>query len=57
MDRLIRMIIADDHPIFRSGLRKVLERQSNLRVIAEASDGEAALQAISALVPVAQVRR
>ena len=42
----IRVVIADDHPIFRRGLRVVLEADPRLRVIAEADDGAAALAAI-----------
>ncbi len=39
----ISLVIADDHPIFRQGLRQVIERDPQLRVLAEAEDGEAAL--------------
>ena len=35
----IRIVIADDHPIFRDGLRRLLEAESGLKVIGEASDG------------------
>jgi DNA-binding NarL/FixJ family response regulator len=35
----MRIVIADDHGIVRSGLRALLERQGDLEVIAEASDG------------------
>jgi len=38
-----RIVIADDHPIFRQGLRQVIEAQPGLKVVAEAEDGEAAL--------------
>ena len=38
-----RIIIADDHPIFRSGLRGIIETESQLKVVAEADNGEAAL--------------
>jgi DNA-binding NarL/FixJ family response regulator len=34
-----RILIADDHPIVRSGLRRVLDAQPDLRVVAEAVDG------------------
>ena len=36
----IRVAIADDHPLLRKGLRQVLESDSNMRVVAEAGDGE-----------------
>lgn len=42
--RQIRVIIADDHPVVRTGLRSILRSQKDIRVIAEASDGEEACQ-------------
>ena len=39
----LEIIIADDHPIFRRGLRQVIESDAQLKVIAEADDGAAAL--------------
>jgi DNA-binding NarL/FixJ family response regulator len=47
----IRLIIADDHPIFRQGLRQVIEREPQLKVIGEAGDGQTALERIAALRP------
>ena len=44
MARDIRILIADDHPIFRQGLRLVIEAQQGLTVVAEAADGERALE-------------
>jgi DNA-binding NarL/FixJ family response regulator len=38
----IRVLIADDHVIVREGIRKVLEHDSDLQIVAEAGDGEAA---------------
>ncbi|HEY7096536.1 MAG TPA: response regulator transcription factor [Terriglobales bacterium] len=40
----IRIIIADDHPIFRDGLRRLLEAESDLKVIGEACDGSEAVR-------------
>ena len=38
----IRIILADDHNIVRSGIRQLLEREGDLQVLAEAGDGEEA---------------
>ncbi len=40
------VIIADDHPLFRSGIRAELDRIENLNILGEAGDGEAALEMI-----------
>ena len=43
----IRIVIADDHPIFRDGLRRLLESEGAMRVVGEACDGhEAVRQAV-----------
>ncbi len=44
-------MIADDHPIFRSGLRQVIETDPSLCVVGEAGDGQAALEMIADLAP------
>jgi two-component system response regulator NreC len=41
---LIRIIIADDHPFLRTGLRHVLEEHAMFKVIGEASDGREAVR-------------
>jgi len=47
----IRVLLADDHEVVRSGLRMVLEAQSDIEVVAEAGDGSQALeQALAAEV-------
>ena len=47
----IRVLIADDHPVLRAGLRQVIEGDRSLRVVAEAADGPSALEQIEALRP------
>jgi DNA-binding NarL/FixJ family response regulator len=47
----ISILIADDHPIFRRGLRAVIESDSALKIVAEADDGEIALAEIARLEP------
>jgi len=47
----IRILIADDHPIFRDGLRRLLEAESNLAVIGEACDGDEAIKLTKQLKP------
>lgn len=44
----IRVLIADDHPIFRHGLKLIIDKDPGLHVIGEAEDGEAALELLSA---------
>jgi DNA-binding NarL/FixJ family response regulator len=39
-----RILVADDHPIVRSGLKKVLDAQADLKVVAEAEDGAEAVE-------------
>jgi DNA-binding NarL/FixJ family response regulator len=40
------VLIAEDHPIFRKGLREIIESEPGLKVIAEAENGERALELI-----------
>jgi len=40
----IRILLADDHTFVRDGLRALLERQTDMTVIAEASDGRECVQ-------------
>src|SRR5258708_13922055 len=49
--RPIRVLVADDHAIFRAGLKALLEAQPDLRVIGEAGDGAEAVARTRALRP------
>lgn len=51
MSEPITILIADDHTMFRQGLREILERKGGFQVIAEVSDGEAAVAEAQALQP------
>jgi len=44
--RQIRIVIADDHALFRDGLRRLLESEPGFTVVAEAADGVDAVQAV-----------
>jgi len=48
---LAHIVIADDHPIFRDGLRRLLEAEPGLKVIGEASDGAEAVKVSRQLKP------
>lgn len=45
------VMLVDDHPLFRQGLRRVLEAQEDLEVIMEVADGEEALRLAKQLMP------
>lgn len=47
----IRIVIADDHPIFRRGLRQLLEAEPDFAIVGEASDGEEAVRLARAAQP------
>ena len=47
----IRVVIADDHPVFRRGLRMIIEADAALQVVAEAEDGAGALARIKEAEP------
>lgn len=47
----IRVLIADDHPIVREGLRTLLAEEPDLEVVGEAASGEAAIEQVERLEP------
>jgi DNA-binding NarL/FixJ family response regulator len=47
----IRVLIVDDHAILRDGIRSLLERQENIRVVGEASNGREAIDRVQELSP------
>jgi len=49
--RKIRILLADDHQLMRSGVRLMLERESDLAVVGEASDGREAVALTKSLKP------
>jgi DNA-binding NarL/FixJ family response regulator len=47
----IRIVIADDHTVVRTGTRQILEQEPDLKVVGEAANGEDAVQLINSLKP------
>ncbi len=48
---MISIVIADDQPLVRSGLRMILEGEPDFEVVGEAADGAAALELVTGIVP------
>ena len=51
MPDTIRLVVADDHVLFRRGLRQVLDDEEGITVVAEAGDGEQAIQLARETMP------
>ncbi len=49
------IVLADDHPIFRHGLKQLIEKQSGFRVVAETDNGRSALELIATHAPAVAV--
>jgi DNA-binding NarL/FixJ family response regulator len=45
-NKALRVLLADDHTLVRAGVRKILEAQPGVTVVAEVADGAAALGAL-----------
>lgn len=45
------ILLVDDHPLFRKGLRHLLEEQEDFRIIGEVDDGQSALEEVRRLLP------
>jgi DNA-binding NarL/FixJ family response regulator len=51
MNPQITLVVADDHPLFRKGLREVIDSDPAMNVVGEAGDGAAALKLIQQYIP------
>lgn len=47
----IRVVLADDHPVVRTGIKNLLSRSADIEVVGEASSGDEALNLVSELTP------
>ena len=48
---IIRVVVADDHPITRAGIKKYLEKVPDINVVGEADDGESVIDLVKELKP------
>ncbi|MDP3376808.1 MAG: response regulator transcription factor [Brevundimonas sp.] len=51
MDRSIRVVLVDDHPIYREGVARTLADAGGIEVVGQAADGDAAVAVVSAAQP------
>jgi DNA-binding NarL/FixJ family response regulator len=51
MEKEIKIVIADDHPIFRGGLKQIIDFDKRIKIIGEADNGQKALELITELKP------
>ena len=51
LKKTIRILVADDHALFREGLRKILQLEEDIEIVGEAKDGAEALELVSKLKP------
>ena len=48
---MIKVLLADDHSIVRAGLRRIVEESGEMQVVAEAADGQEAIQLVKKTAP------
>ena len=51
MKHKVKLLIVDDHPVFRRGLREIIEENSKFQIVGESSDGTTALRLAKELEP------
>ena len=51
MDQKHTIVVADDHPVFRQGLRQIIEAEPGFKIVGEAADGKQALDLVRKLKP------
>ncbi len=51
MSKPIRVLLADDHPVLRQGIRTILEMEDDIQVVGEAENGEEAIRKTRELQP------
>jgi DNA-binding NarL/FixJ family response regulator len=49
MKKMIRVLVVDDHPVLRRGIKTILEKAEDIEVVGEAGDGRAALELVEEL--------
>lgn len=51
IERTIKIILIDDHPLFREGVKRILEMEPNFEVVAEGDDGSEAVELVEQFRP------
>ena len=51
MNREVRLVIVDDHPIFRRGLREIIGERPDFKIVGEASDGDIGIRMVAERKP------